>query len=423
METHAHGLGLRFIAARSLRLICVCAFLALSLIPSGCGQNQNHAALPSGAPMVRVLIVENRQHIDLAASTPPTVRVGNGTAQRLELPHNTPVGVFYTAAGWKVGESILGTGELSIEPAGDGSVSIDNRAFRGRYRLVPRGGGKFDVVNDVDVDAYLMSVVSKELLWNWHDEAYRAQAIVARTYALYVSRTSSPGASYDLFSDTRSQVYGGIAKETAKSRNAVEATRGMVVAYGPPGQERIFKAYFSACCGGVTQSASAAFGDPPSEPLSEQNIGPRCSESTKFNWPTVVMSKREITRRLRLWGAANNQPVKSIGDVARVDIRTTNHFGRPASFLITDSRGYGYPMECEDFRLALSANATDGVTLPSSFFRPVTDPAAIRFTNGHGSGHGVGLCQWCAQHQATNGVSHEQIVLGAFPHSTLVQAY
>ncbi|MDB5303436.1 MAG: hypothetical protein JWM97_985 [Phycisphaerales bacterium] len=423
METHAHGFGLRFKTARSLRLICVCAFLLLSLIPPGCGQNQNRATLPAGAPIVRVLILENRPRIDLAASTSPTIRVGNGPEQRLDLPHNAPVGVFYTPGGWKIGESVLGTGELTLQPASDGSVSVNNRAFRGRYRFVPRPGGKFDVVNDLDVDSYLKSVVSKELLWNWHDEAYRAQAIVARTYALYVSRTASESASYDLFADVRSQVYGGIAGETAKSRNAVEATRGMVVAFGPLGQEKIFKAYFSSCCGGVTQSAAAAFGDPPSEPLSEQNIGPRCSESTKFNWPPVVMTKREITRRLRLWGASNNQPAKSIGDVARIEVRSTNRFGRPASFLVTDARGYRYTLECEDFRHALNTDAADGVTLPSSFFHPVTEPTSIRFANGHGYGHGVGLCQWCAQHQATAGVSHEQIVLGAFPHSTLVRVY
>jgi stage II sporulation protein D len=423
MKFPAQGIGLSVFAARSTRLACACIFLALSFLPSGCGQNQNHAIAPAGAPIVRVLLLDNRPRVDLTATASPTLRVGAGQPRRLDFPRGTAIPVFYTNAGWKVGDSVLGPGELTIEPEVDGSVAVNARAFRGRYRFVPRGGGKFDVINDVDVDAYLKSVVSKELFWNWHDEAYRAQAIVARTYALYVSRTASEGTNFDLFSDTRSQVYGGISAETAKSRSAVDATRGMVVAYGPPGQEKIFKAYFSSCCGGVTQSAAAAFGDPPSVPLSEQNIGPRCAESPRFNWVPVVMTKREITRRMRLWGAMNNQPEKGIGDVARVDIRTNNRFGRPTSFLVTDARGYRYSVPCEDFRHALNTDATDGVTLPSSFFQPVTEPTSIRFANGHGFGHGAGLCQWCAQHQATAGVSHEQIVLGAFPHSTLVQAY
>ncbi len=151
-----------------------------------------------------------------------------------------------------------------------------------------------------------MGVLEKELLPRWHDEAFLAQAIVARTYAIYVARTNAAGSTFDLFADTRSQVYGGIVAETARSRRAIEATRGVVVAFGPTGEERIFKAYFSSCCGGVSQTATAAFGDPPSEVFTEQNVGTRCSGSTKFSWPTLTITKVEITRRLRLWGTRNN---------------------------------------------------------------------------------------------------------------------
>src|SRR6185437_1537535 len=77
----------------------------------------------------------------------------------------------------------------------------------------------FDVINDVDVDGYLMSVVPREMFPQWPLEAYKAQAIVARTYALYVARTAPMGTNFDLFADTRSQVYGGIHDESAKSRS------------------------------------------------------------------------------------------------------------------------------------------------------------------------------------------------------------
>src|SRR4029453_17087778 len=98
-------------------------------------------------------------------------------------------------------------------------------------RFVPGGNGSFDVVNDVDIDGYLKSVVSKELLRHWHDEAYRAQAIVARTYALYEVAGSEGRGRWDLNDDVRSQVYGGITAESAKSRDAVDATAGVVLAH------------------------------------------------------------------------------------------------------------------------------------------------------------------------------------------------
>ena len=68
-------------------------------------------------------------------------------------------------------------------------------------------------------------------------------------------------------------MYGGMTGETAKSRQAVAQTQGIVLTYGP-GYGVIFKAYFSSCCGGVTQAASDAFpGEPYIPPLAEQSHG------------------------------------------------------------------------------------------------------------------------------------------------------
>ncbi|HWE01826.1 MAG TPA: SpoIID/LytB domain-containing protein [Tepidisphaeraceae bacterium] len=413
----------RSIRSLPLRVSLVAFCIAASLFPLGCGQGANRGATPQGAPIVRVLILENVATVEISANDPPTLRTGSGVVSRIGLAHNAQAAIVLTASGWRVGDLPLGSGELRIEPAKEGDVRLDGHAYRGAYRLVPKSISRFDVINDVDIDGYLMGVLDKEMLTYWHPAAYRAQAIVARTYAIYVARTSSAGAGYDLFSDTRSQVYGGISAESAKSRNAVEATRGVVVAAGEPGQERIFKAYFSSCCGGITQSASAAFGDPPSEALSEQNVGTRCSASPHFSWGPVTLSKAEVTRRLRLWGTRHNLPEKSIGEVARIDILSVNRYGRPESFTVTDRSGRLYRLGCEELRVAIGTDAADGNKLLSGFCRPINDIDSITFAEGHGLGHGVGLCQWCAEAEATAGIPHEQIVLQAYPRSVLVRAY
>ncbi len=422
MEAFRRWIQPRLVPSVYIPVGAILLVLVLAMIPLGCGM-ENRAIVPRGTPVVRVCILEKKTRVELAFSQPPTIRVGNGAATRLNASGGSGMPITLINSAWQVGDIPAGSGELSIEPAGEGSVSIDGRAYRGSFRLVARSNGKFDVINDVDIDGYLMGVIAKEMLAGWHEEAYRTQAIVARTYALYVARTGTASASYDLFADTRSQVYGGIAAESAKSRGAVQATRGIVVAYGSPGQERIFKAYFSSCCGGVTQSAADAFGDAAAEPLSEQNIGPVCAASPKFSWAAVVISKPELTRRIRVWGNYNNAPERSIGDVARIDVLSTNPFGRPASFTITDVRGYRYRLCSEDMRIAINTDASDGPRIWSSFCRPINEAGHIRFADGHGFGHGVGLCQWCAQEQAKAGVSHEQIVLRAYPKSVLVRAY
>jgi peptidoglycan hydrolase-like amidase len=53
--------------------------------------------------------------------------------------------------------------------------------------------------------------------------------------------------------------------------------------------------------------------------------------------------------------------------------------------------------------------------VPSAFVTPVTDGPNVRFQDGHGFGHGVGLCQWCIEAQAREGAPHERIVRDAYP--------
>lgn len=361
----------------------------------------------------------------LSANEPPLVRsAATPDGQRMAFPAGIAVPVGLSGnGGWRIGNITYGSGELTIQPAQVGSVSINGQAYRGNYRLVPVAGGKFDVVNDVHIDDYLKSVVSKELLWNWHEEAYRAQAIVARTYALYEWRTAGTGRHWDLYPDQRSQVYGGLSAETSKSREAVDYTRGIVVAYGPPGQERIFKAYFSSCCGGVSQSAADAFGDSYVEPLSDQSVNSLCNASPRFNWGPVIVGKDELTRRFRAWGARKGRPEKDMAPVSRIDIQATNRWGRPTRFLVTDARGTRYSCTGEELRWAVNTQAQEGSTLYSSFCKIINSPDSVHFVEGHGWGHGVGLCQWCAQRRAELGMRHEDIVLAAFQKAVLVHAY
>jgi stage II sporulation protein D len=410
----------RFVRATAL-------FVSLLFIAQGCVDNSGTSApsqiakRPIGVPIVRVRVMEGQDHVVVRANVPPIVSSQTLPApRRIAMPNGADLR--YTSAGWNLGGISLGAGQLTLRPERDGTVSINNNTYRGAYRFVPTGAGLFDVVNDVEVDSYVKGVVAQELYPKWHPEAYKAQAIVARTYAIYEAQTSPPGRHYDLNDDTRSQVYGGIAGETLKSQQAVEATKGIVVASGPAGHERIFKAYFSSCCGGLGQSAYDAFGDPPSTSLGETKNGATCAISTKFNWGPVAVSKAEVTRRIRMWGATKGWPEQNILPVARIDIMTVNAIGRPIRFVITDIRGTRYAVTGEDLRHAMNI-AGDEVTLYSSYVTPIAQGNSILFTNGHGYGHGVGLCQWCAEARAMRGMRHEDIVLMSYPGAVLVRAY
>jgi SpoIID/LytB domain protein len=164
-------------------------------------------------------------------------------------------------------------------------------------------------------------------------------------------------------------------------------------------------------------------GDADIPPLREKFVGNLCNASDKFNWAPVVISKDELTRRIRAWGARRGRPEKNMATLARIDIQQVNRYGRPVRFVLTDSRGARYSLSGEETRWACNADADGGPILLSSFFKPVNEPNAIRFVDGHGFGHGVGLCQWCTEALADRGMAHEDIVRHAYPGAVLVRAY
>jgi len=396
------------------------------LLAVGCSQQQAEPpAAPTSAkgPVVRVKLLPDQKQVTIAATQPPLVRVGaESQPKRLNVASGVQLPLTRTATGWALGNVSVGAGELTIIPAADGSLSVNGKPYRGRFRFVPTTADAYDVINDVDIDGYLKSVVPREMFPGWDPEAYKAQAIVARTYALYTAKTSG-GQSWDLFPDTRSQVYGGLASESAKAVTAVDDTAGVVVAHGQAGNEKIFKAYFSACCGGVTQSAWDAFGDAYTIPLSERNVGPVCNVAPRFNWGPIVVKKDELTRRFRAWGASKDRVEKSMQPVQTLRVAASNRYGRPVRFEVVDAKGNTYSWRSEELRWAVNAEAAKGTTLNSSFCKIVDEGDSIRFLDGHGHGHGVGMCQWCAQTRALAGWPHENIVLSSFPASKLVRAY
>ena len=111
----------------------------------------------------------------------------------------------------------------------------------------------------VPLERYVRGVVSAEMPSGWPLAALQAQAVASRTYAL----TSHAGGSrFDVYSDTRSQVYLGVAAETSPTNAAVAATAGQIVLY--KGKPAI--TYFFASSGGMTENIENSFVGSQPEP-------------------------------------------------------------------------------------------------------------------------------------------------------------
>jgi stage II sporulation protein D len=146
----------------------------------------------------------------------------------------------------------------NLRAAGPGEVTIAGYgSYRGALETVPTESqaGSLNVVNALALEQYVKGVMPNEVPPSWPIEELKAQAVAVRSIAL----TGDVGGNgFDLYADTRSQVYKGLESEYASTNTAVAATRGQVVLYGG----KVAQTLYSACSGGHTESAVNVFGSP-----------------------------------------------------------------------------------------------------------------------------------------------------------------
>jgi stage II sporulation protein D len=147
------------------------------------------------------------------------------------------------------GAAMTATGAPAVVIAGKGTYhgSLEARA----------SGGGVDAINVLGIEDYLRGVVPRESPSSWPIEALKAQAVAARSYVL----SSGSHGSFDVYDDTRSQAYGGVGAETAKTDTAVSSTHLQVVQY----KGKVAQTFFFSTSGGHTENnefSSLGFGQP-----------------------------------------------------------------------------------------------------------------------------------------------------------------
>jgi SpoIID/LytB domain protein len=153
-----------------------------------------------------------------------------------------------------LGRRLIGSFNAPLQVGGTTPVKLNGLGtYRGLlvFRRAANGNGVM-TTNEVGLDDYVQGVVTSEMPSSWPAQALEAQAVAARTYAI----TQRPvTASYDVYDNTRSQMYGGVKAETAAGDAAVAATSGEVVEYaGAP-----VETYFFSSSGGETESVQNVF--------------------------------------------------------------------------------------------------------------------------------------------------------------------
>lgn len=285
--------------------------------------------------------------------------------------------------------------EVAIEPkaAPPGPAPIlglEGRHYRGKLWIRRLSDGQLRVINTVELEDYLAGVIGHEMPLGWADEAVKAQAIAARTYAL---RELRPARSYDLESDTRSQVYRGVMSNDDRAQAMVRATQGLVVKY----KGRMVTTYFHSTCGGDTIPASWVFTQVKvdTEPLSGAT-GCTCQPSKYYRWEKLVDLSRIPQLRVAL-------PLKEL----RVEHWPRGEYVREVVFVGAQGREQRW----QGYR---EARSYLGLRAPA-FSAELQSGGTQAMFRGRGWGHGVGMCQFGAKGFAEQGLSAAQIMTHFYP--------
>lgn len=371
---------------------------------------------------IRVLILDGLAACQVVIEEPFQIINAESGAKLLDSPATAQLTIRFERGQILLPElsGMFTTRAIDLVPTGTKPLLVGmpkgTRRFRGRLRALRTGPASGSLVNVVDIEDYLVGVVTAEMPASFHPEALRVQAIAARTYAWYGKLTAG-SRGWDVASTEASQVYLGMDRESAapEAVKAVRATAGLVCTWSAPEGERVFCTYYSSTCGGSTQPSSAVKNESAIPPLSGVTCG-YCTKSPAYRWGPVRMEKETLTRRLRDRYAAMRQ----IGPVDIVEVIERTGEGRPTRLSIRDADGREVQLEAENFRLA--ADPT-GREIRSTFFTLVLEPDALTFQDGRGFGHGLGLCQYGAQGMALAGKLAPEILSFYYPSSHITRAY
>jgi stage II sporulation protein D len=249
------------------------------------------------------------------------------------------------------------------------------------------------------MEDYVTATLGREVYPFWHKETLKAQAVVARTYALH-QMAKNAGRPFDVGAGTGSQVYGGIDAETESVRKATQKTRGEYLSFGG----RPILAVYHSASGGQTATAKEVWGERVPYLISVEV--PNEEDSPDTYWRTTV-SRTTLERSLEPYGVA-------VGSIRELDIAERSPSGRATRIRIRGSK------ETQTVSARTLRNALGASVIRSTLYENRAAKDAFVFV-GSGHGHGVGMSQWGAQAMAEDGANYREILESFYPGTNLTK--
>lgn len=277
-------------------------------------------------------------------------------------------------------------------------VTINGKRYRGLVECHPEVKGIL-VINKLPLEEYLVGLINCEISSQWPMESVKAQAVIARSYALY-QKASRRSALFDLESSVMDQVYQGSEIEDSRAARGVEETAGEVLTF----DGNVIQAFYHSNCGGHTEAAANVWGNPL--PYLRGVDCKYCATAPSYRWEQTLSLKR-IETQLRVAGY-NAPGLKEIVAGPR------NSSGRVSELILVTAAGK-VMVPAPKFRMAVGSTV-----IKSTNFDIKSGGDSATFS-GIGYGHGVGLCQWGAKQRAIDGFDYREILSYYYPGVSLTK--
>jgi stage II sporulation protein D len=384
-----------------------------------------HATARGAIPVVRVAIAKDARQVGISSAAALNVIAGQQRfslkpSGRWKFVAEGPNLILEDEAGGDVREVQAPLWVRVSGPSG-GTITVNGRSYRGSLEVVRGSGPGLTVVNEVEVEDYIRSVVPSEMgrIDERTQQAAYALAVAARTYALYRVGTR-PEKGYDLECSEADQIYAGVGAETAVADRAVERTHGLVLEH----QGKLIRANYHAICGGLTAGNEEVLPEKPRPYL--QPVKDRyCRSAPRFAF-TRTLTGEELLAALRSVGSGSS--FREGGEprvVTDVRIKEKGRSGRVVSLLVKTD-GNDILITKGKIRSFL-ADPKTGALLPSSLFelevRRHGGSVASARIEGTGNGHGLGMCVWGAVGMAREGMDYRRILDTYYRHTRIVKLY
>lgn len=308
------------------------------------------------------------------------------------------------------------------------TIKIGKRLYRGSMLINNKNvkAGRINVINKVNLEEYLYSVVPSEMPASWKIEALKAQAIAARTYAVkHMGKHSKYG--FDLCNSVDCQAYNGYSAENPKypnSNKAVDDTRGQLIYY----KNQLIDAVFFSCSGGRTESSENVWGTAvPYLKGVDDSYEPKNASYSSWIQEITSSQLKSILKAKKV----------DIGDIINCKADSVSDNGRVLSLTVIGTSGtktykessisalLGLKSTCFTIKIKKTTVSNSGTSVSDNQTDSISDvvydnentgkgPVSnLEFSidiNGKGWGHGIGMSQWGAEGMAEAGKNYIQIL-------------